>query len=144
MTPLAHLSSCFFIQMRKIPCLFALSVALVPSLFAQTYYVSPSGSDTNTGTSTSTPWQSISKVNSFVFPQSSTVSFQGGQTFTGCLTFNTTNVPSSSASTPFTVKSYGTGVAVIQSNCSGTTGAAVTVDNVSGFTLDGLKVASTL
>ncbi len=142
MTPLALLHLYLSSQSKKVLRLVALTVTLVSSLTAQTYYVSPSGSDTNNGTSTATPWGSISKVNSFVFPQGATVSFQGGQTFTGCLTFNTTNVPTSSASTPFTVKSYGTGVATIQSNCSGTTGAAVTVDNVSGFTFDGLKVAN--
>lgn len=122
--------------------LAAMMMIFVSSLAAQTYYVSPNGSDSNNGTSTATPWQSISKVNSFVFPQGSTVSFQGGQTFTGCLVFNTTNVPASSASTPFTVNSYGTGVATIQSNCSGTTGAAVTIDNVSGFYFNGLKVVN--
>ena len=53
------------------------------------YYVSPAGSDSNNGTSATSPWQTIAKVNSFAFPQGSTVSFQGGQTFTGCLTFNT-------------------------------------------------------
>lgn len=122
--------------------LVVLVIAMASSLAAQTYYVSPMGSDTNSGTSTATPWQTIGKVNSFVFPQGSSVFFQGGQTFTGCLVFSTANVPSSSSSTPFTVTSYGSGVATIQSNCSGTTGAAVTVDNVSGFTFDGLKVVN--
>lgn len=48
--------------MRKI--LFTL-LALVPLLGSATvYYVSPSGSDTNNGTSTNTPWKTIAKVNS--------------------------------------------------------------------------------
>lgn len=112
------------------------------SLSAQQYYVSPNGNDNNPGNSTAYPWQTIAKVNSFIFPAGSTVSFEGGQTFTGCLIFNTTNVPSSSPSTPFTVNSYGTGAATISSNCSGTTGAAITADNVSGFTLNGVRLVN--
>jgi len=122
--------------------LFLVLATSPSSMDAQTYYVSPSGSDSNNGISTMTPWQSVGKVNSFAFPLGSTVSFEGGQTFTGCLVFNTTNVPVSSASTPFTVNSYGGGVATIQSNCMGTTAAAVTIDNVSGFYFNGLKVVN--
>src|SRR5689334_15494330 len=103
-----HDRSLFLEKLMKKPMqvfwLAAMMMIFVSSLAAQAYYVSPNGSDSNNGTSTATPWQSISKVNSFVFPQGSSVSFQGGQTFTGCLVFNTTNVPASSASTPFTVK----------------------------------------
>jgi Chitobiase/beta-hexosaminidase C-terminal domain len=40
------------------------------------YYVSNSGSDSNDGTSPASPWQSISKVNSAVFPAGSQVLFQ--------------------------------------------------------------------
>jgi len=124
----------------KLLCLFLiLGIAFASPAFATQYYVSPSGSDSNSGTSSSSPWQTIAKVNSFVFPQGSAVSFQGGQMFPGCLTFNTTNVPSSSASTPFTVNSYGTGVATVSSNCTGTYSAAITADNVSGFTVNGLR-----
>jgi len=117
-------------------------LAVTSPLVGQTYYVSPNGNDSNSGTSSTSPWQTVGKVNSFVFPQGSTVSFQGGQTFTGCLVFNTTNVPTSSSSTPFTVNSYGGGTATIQSNCTGTTAAAVTIDNVSGFYFEGLKVVN--
>lgn len=129
-------------QAAKVLSLLLWMMTVVSSLTAQTYYISPTGSDTNSGTTTATPWQTISKVNSFVFPQGSTIAFLGGQTFSGCLVFNTTNVPASSSSAPFTVTSYGTGIATIQSNCSGTTGAALTADNVSGFTLNGLKLVN--
>jgi hypothetical protein len=91
-------------------------LGLVSGLAAQQYYVSPNGNDNNQGTLPASPWQTISKVNSFTFAEGSTVSFEGGQTFTGCLVFNTTNVPESSASTPFIVNSYGTGAATIFSN----------------------------
>lgn len=104
------------------------------------YYVSSNGNDNNAGTSTSSAWQTITKVNNYIFPEGSVVSFQGGQAFTGCLVFNSQNVPSSSASSPFIVNSYGTGAATIVSNCTGTSAAAITGDNVNGFTIDGLRI----
>jgi len=84
------------------------------SVSAATYYVSPTGSDTNNGTSTSTPWQTIAKVNSAHFVAGDSILFQGGQTFTGALVFSyATNIPVSSTATPITVGSYGTGAATI-------------------------------
>jgi len=124
-------------------CIVAASIlSLASTLEAQHYYVSPNGNDNDAGTSAAYPWQTIAKVNNFTFPQGSAVSFEGGQTFTGCLVFNTTNVPSSSISTPFIVNSYGTGIATISSNCSGTSDAAITGDNVHGFTIDGLRIVN--
>ncbi len=121
--------------------LILISLCSAPALATQRY-VSPNGDDNNDGLSTSTPWQTINKVNSFLFQGGDTVSFQGGATFAGCLVFNSTNLMNSSAATPFTVNSYGTGVATIQSNCTGNTSAAVTIDNISGFYFDGLKVTN--
>jgi len=43
---------------------------------------------------------------------------------------------------PFTVNSYGTGTATIDSTCSGTSAAAITGDNVNGFTIDGLRIVN--
>jgi hypothetical protein len=117
-------------------------LTLSSTLVAQHYYVSPDGNDNNSGTSTSAPWQTIARINNFIFPKGSVVSFQAGQTFTGCLVFNIDNVPSSSASMPFIVNSYGTGTPTIVSNCSGTSAAAITGDNVHGFTIDGLRIVN--
>src|SRR6266567_5218130 len=126
----------------QICLMVASTLSLASTLEAQHYYVSPNGDDNNAGTSAAYPWQTIAKVNNFTFPQGSAVSFEGGQTFTGCLVFNTANVPSSSSTTPFTVNSYGTGAATISSNCSGTSAAAITGDNVHGFTIDGLRIVN--
>lgn len=106
------------------------------------FYVSPSGNDSNNGTSTATAWQTVNKVNTFAFPEGSVVAFQGGSTFTGCIVANATNVPQSSAPNPFTLTSYGSGMATIQSNCTGSLSAAITGDNVSGFTVNGLKLVN--
>jgi hypothetical protein len=76
-----------------------------------TYFVSTSGSDAANGTSTSTPWATIAKVNGSSFSPGDVISFNGGQTFTGPL------VPPSSGSVgnPIVFTSYGTGRATISS-----------------------------
>ncbi len=88
------------------------------------YYVSPSGSDSNPGTSPAQAWQTINKVNSITFAPGDSILFEGGQTFSGGLIFNSGGTPTS----PITISSYGTGRATISSggdngfyayNCAG-------------------------
>jgi hypothetical protein len=122
--------------------LLPLGAAPAHAATVTTYYVSPTGSDSNSGTSTSAPWQTIAKVNATTFAEGSIVEFEGGQSFTGCLDFNTTNVPASSASTPFIVGSYDGETATISSNCTGDYSAAITADDVSGFELNNVKVVN--
>lgn len=74
-----------------------------------TYFVSNTGSDANNGTSTGTPWQTISKVNGFAFQPGDIVSFNGGQTFVGPLIINR----SGASGNVITYNSYGTGNAII-------------------------------
>ena len=50
---------------------------------ASTYYISPSGDDRMSGLSVSTPWQSVSKVNSVSFQPGDRILFEGGQLFQG-------------------------------------------------------------
>ena len=133
----------------------ALSIIFCVPLFASaqvvgtTYFVSPLGSNSNDGISSTTPWQSSTKVNATTLHPGDTVSFQGGQTFTGCLVFSNTNIPTSTPTNPIVVGSYGTGNATLVSNCpgtaSGTNGpksALVTIDHVSGFTLQNLILSA--
>lgn len=47
------------------------------------YYVSPTGNDTNNGTSTSTPWKTAGKVSSFQFVPGDTILFQRGGVWSG-------------------------------------------------------------
>ncbi len=100
-----------------------------------TYYVSPSGNDGNDGLSQKSAWQTVAKVDLSSFNAGDSVLFQGGQTFTGCLSFSTSNVINSSSGTTFTVGSYGKGKFTLLSNCSGLRAAAVLVNAVTGFTL---------
>jgi autotransporter-associated beta strand protein len=72
---------------------------------ATTYYVSPTGSDSNTGASPLTPWQSVTKVDSTNFNPGDQVLFQTGGNWYGSL--NATS--SGSASQPIVYGSYGSG-----------------------------------
>jgi len=75
---------------------------------ATTYYVSSStGSDTNNGTSASTPWQTIAHVNAQPFQPGDSILFKRGDVWNESLT-----PPSSGNSgNPITFDAYGTGVA---------------------------------
>src|SRR5262249_26020600 len=59
-----------------------------------TYYVAAAGLDTNSGCSTTTPWQTIAKVNSAAFSPGSSVLFNGGDSFSGCILLSRANIPS--------------------------------------------------
>ena len=50
-----------------------------------TYYVNTNGNDQNNGTSPSTPWRTIGKVNASTFSPGDQILFGGGQTFSGNL-----------------------------------------------------------
>jgi len=88
-----------------------------------TYYVSAAGSDSNNGTSTATPWQTIGKVNSTVFAAGDAVLFRGGDTFTGMVYIDTGD--GGTAVAPLTIGSYGTGKAIL----SNTSNSACYVDS---------------
>ena len=69
------------------------------------YYISNSGSDTNNGLSTTTPWKTIDKVNAITFLAGDKILFQRGSTFTGSLIIKRSGI----SSNPITYSSYGTG-----------------------------------
>ncbi len=72
-------------------------------MLSTTYYVSPTGSDNNPGTSQAAPWQTVSKVNGTSFQPGDSILFQdGGQ-------FHENLVPISSGTTaaPITFGAYG-------------------------------------
>ena len=104
-----------------------------------TYYVdAATGSDSNSGTSPSAPWQSLAKVDATAFQPGDTVAFQGGETWTGGLTVTS----SGTAAAPITVTSYGTGRAVIAGVDA--VQAAVTLSNVHDVHVTGLEVTNGL
>ncbi|MEP7377737.1 MAG: PKD domain-containing protein [Chitinophagaceae bacterium] len=73
---------------------------------ASNYYISPSGNDNNNGTSPSTPWKTIVKINNHTFLPGDAILFQKGGVWRETLFVSS----SGSASKPITFSSYGTGV----------------------------------
>src|SRR5690348_9223605 len=53
-----------------------------------TYYVSPSGNDGSSGTSSSSAWKTVAKVNAVSLRAGDQVLFQGGASFSGGLKFD--------------------------------------------------------
>jgi len=113
---------------------FNLMEQLEPRELFSTYYVSSSGSDSNSGTSTSAPWRSIGKVNAITFKAGDQILFAGGQTFSGNLSFTSSEKGTSSA--PITVGSYGSGKAAINAG----SGTAISIKNTAGFRITNLRV----
>jgi hypothetical protein len=104
-----------------------------------TYYVSPSGSDSNDGKSKTSPWQTLGKVTSTTFGPGDTVLFEGGAKFSGCPVFSGDKIKSTAAA-PFTVGSYGTGSFTLAASCTGSHKAALSILGVNGFYLHGATV----
>jgi hypothetical protein len=96
------------------------------------YYVSPSGSDANNGTSASTPWQTIAKVNSATLSPGVQVLFEGGQTFTGNLVISA----SGTSASLIDIGSYGTGKASINAG----TGTGIYIHNQGYIRISNLTV----
>jgi parallel beta-helix repeat protein len=74
-------------------------------VFAATYYVDPAGKDSNNGTSPSTPWQTLVKVNSVSFKAGDNILFLKGGVFTGTITIKSNGV----SGQPISWGSYGSG-----------------------------------
>jgi hypothetical protein len=68
--------------MRRIYLLTAVLFVTI-NLQAKTYYISADGKNTNDGLTTSTAWQTISKINSFSFATNDIILFRRGDVFYG-------------------------------------------------------------
>jgi hypothetical protein len=106
-------------------------------LMAATYYLAPWGDDNAAGTSTTTAWQSLGKINRTTFGPGDQILLAGGQTFQG--TLELTEDDAGTANAPIRVGSWGTGRATVQS----TGGKGVLVRSAPGVTIDGLIVRGT-
>lgn len=94
--------------MRKLIVMLSLFF-LCSTAQAATYFVANGGSDAANGTSTATPWATLTKVNNTAFAAGDTISFKRGSTFTGTL-----NIDSNGTSgNPVTYQAYDTGNAPI-------------------------------
>lgn len=93
--------------MKKLLPIFFILISI--NTYSTQYYVSASGNDSNNGTSTSTPFKTIAKVNTLSLVADDIVSFHGGDTFYGSLTIT----HSGTSGHPIIYNSYGTGNAII-------------------------------
>lgn len=85
---------------------YILFITLIPLLSnATSYYVASSGSDANNGTSASTPWQTLTKVNSGSYNPGDNIYFNRGNTFYGELIITS----SGNSFSQIYISSYGTG-----------------------------------
>ena len=88
----------------------------------QSYFVSPTGNDANTGTSKAQAWQTINKVNGITLHAGDRVLFEGGKTFAGTLVLD--SLDGGLPGKPVVISSYGSGMAVIDAgNANGITSA---------------------
>ena len=103
------------------------------SAAATTYYVSAAGNDSNSGTSSLTPWKSLAKVNSKVLAPGDTVSFRRGDTWTGGIV----TTQSGTSTAPITLNGYGSGnqptiTGGKSGNCIRINGNYTTIDGLRG------------
>ncbi|MFE4543900.1 choice-of-anchor Q domain-containing protein [Arthrobacter sp. NPDC056727] len=102
-----------------------------PSTPGTHYYVSAAGSDTSSGTSPHTPWQSLQKVNDTEFSAGDSISFRKGDEWIGNVVLDESGTPASA----IRLNSYGNGkLATITSgeggNCFRLNGSYIEVDGL--------------
>lgn len=111
--PLFTMLLTFSIAMFCALCLFA-SPVMAATNCSTTYYISSSGSDKNTGLTTSKPWKTISKVNSTSFKPGSCILFEGGKWFVGDMQVSDYD-DTTTVALPIQIGTYGTGKAGLYS-----------------------------
>ncbi|WP_306904374.1 LamG domain-containing protein [Arthrobacter pascens] len=103
-----------------------------------TYYVSSTtGSDTNDGCSTVTPWKSLTNVNATTYAAGQQILFAKGGSWTGTLAPQ----GSGSSSNPVVISSYGTGATPIIAG--GGAAAAVSLLDQHDWTIQNLEITNT-
>lgn len=119
--------------------------SLIPQLAATAsaatctvYYVSSSsGSDSNSGCSSSAPWASLTNVNATTFAAGAEILFQDGGSWTGTLH----PLGSGTSGSPIVVSSYGSGNAPIIAGGGATN--AVYLDDQQYITIENLEITNT-
>jgi len=108
------------------------SIAQVDVDMGQTYYLSPYGNDSASGTSPQTAWQSLARANDHPFESGDELLLQGGATFAGQLTFGPGRCGTSDA--PVRISSYGPHRASIVPDSS----HAIWLKDCGGMVIEGL------
>jgi hypothetical protein len=133
--------------LRRSPTLKQYAVAIAAVMFASasglasaaTYYVDAvSGSDTAAGTSTTTAWKTLAKVNATTFRAGDSILFQSGQRWVGQLHPRGSGV----SGNPITLSSYGSGAMPVIDGQSLASGGAIYLSNQKWWTIDGFEVTN--
>lgn len=111
-----------------------LIVTMCQRTLGTTYYVSPSGDDGHSGTSTQAEWRTLDKVNSVDFDPGDKVLFEGNHDYPGNLLL--TPEDAGTPMRPVVIGSYGSGRARIKAG----DGSGVTVLNAGGVVVENLIV----
>ncbi|WP_013334404.1 right-handed parallel beta-helix repeat-containing protein [Gloeothece verrucosa] len=98
------------------------------------YYISQIGDDKNTGTSSNSPWKSLSKINSLDLNPGDQILLEGGYSYDANLKFTQEDAGTTTA--PIIISSYGSGKAVINAG----TGTGITVYNAAGYQISNLII----
>jgi hypothetical protein len=106
-----------------------IALAFASSLYGQaTYYVAPTGSDANPGTTRTHPWRTLARANDL--RNGDTLLLAGGSTFNGSIHVRANNV---------SIRSYGTGRATIASGDD----AAIDANGAGGLRISNLALRGT-
>ncbi|KON28672.1 hypothetical protein AC481_00880 [miscellaneous Crenarchaeota group archaeon SMTZ-80] len=98
------------------------------------YYISSTGSDQSSGTSSNRPWRTISKINEMSFGPGDHILFHGGETFEGTLRFDEADL--GSPLNPIVISTYGKRRATIDAGGS----SGIILSNTAGFEIKNLIV----
>ncbi|KAF0234975.1 MAG: parallel beta-helix repeat-containing, partial [Prolixibacteraceae bacterium] len=111
-------NSCFLKQ--SVYRLLLLSIVLLfnSQLSATIYYVSATGSDANSGTSTAAPWKTLARVNSFTPKAGDQILFKRGDSWFGTINVNA----SGSSASPIIYGAWGDGANPVISGFTTITG----------------------
>jgi hypothetical protein len=102
------------------------------------YYVDPAaGNDASSGTSTSTPWKSLSKVSSITYNPGDQILFKSGTTINGQFLAK----GSGSSGSPIIVASYGTGAKPTLNGNSAST--VISLNNVQYWDISNIQITNT-
>jgi hypothetical protein len=98
------------------------------------FYVRPSGSDGNSGTSPDLAWKTIDRINRQSFVPGDSILFEGSQQFTGSMILDADD--RGTANRPIRIASFGNGTATIAAD----SGNAILIYNTGGVSIQNLKL----
>ena len=131
-----HLLAGIRVISRPILFCITLAVAGMGNLTAADYYIDPTGNDSNSGTSTAAPWQSLGKVNATVFQPGDNVFFKRGGSWVGTLSPQ----GSGTSTSRITLGAYGTGAKPLINGNGGW--AVISLSTQDYWTIDGFEVTN--